>query len=194
MSAQSNSTDGQEPSENSNCGTFPKHAARQTRSSVAGRRRVPRPQLNVDIEGTYTVRCEELSYAYIRDTMPDQLDINKPLPPLPDQKYSSRPASPIDRAAHWVNKKVVTPVKEFFQRPEVEEMIKQDQEDYVNEPHPILVELRNSRHSRKRSSLDRRETSSRRSGSISSISSRVTFQGPPSTPRSLLSMLVVVLD
>lgn len=182
MSSQSNSTGGQAPSENLTYGTFTKYSARQTRSSVAGRRRVPRPKL--DIQATHNVRCEELSYAYLRDTMHNNLDINKPLPPLPDQKPSSRPSSPIDRAAHWVNKKVVTPVKEFFKTPKIEEMISQNQEDHVNEPHQFFAELRTNRHSRSRSSIDRRETSSRRSASISS---RETFQSPPTTPRSRMS-------
>ncbi|KAH0266010.1 hypothetical protein KCU91_g11051, partial [Aureobasidium melanogenum] len=191
MSAQSNPAGGQAPSENSAVGTSTKYSAGQTRSSVAGRRRVPRPRLDLDIQATHNVRCEELSYRYIRDTLRNQPDINKPLPPLPDQKPLSRPASPIDRAAHWVNKKVVTPVKEFFRTPEVEEMIKQNQEGYINEPHPFFAELRSQsvtpKHSRGRSSIDRRGTSSRRSGSISSISSRETLQSTPTTPRSRMS-------
>ncbi|KAH0377208.1 hypothetical protein KCU92_g9363, partial [Aureobasidium melanogenum] len=189
MSAQSNPTGGQGPSENSNYGTFTKYSAGQTRSSVAGRRRAPRlRRLDLDFQATPSVRIEELSYRYLRDTMRSQPDINKPLPPLPDQKPSSRPASPIDRAAHWVNKKVVTPVKEFFKTPEVEEMIEQKSYDPVNVPHAFLAESRTqpdtSKHSRSRSSVERCEASPRRSASISS---RETFQSPPSTPRSLLS-------
>ncbi|KAG9576908.1 hypothetical protein KCU77_g13382, partial [Aureobasidium melanogenum] len=189
MSAQSNLTGGQGPSENANYGTFTKYFAGQARSSVAGRRRAPRlRQLDLDIQATHSVRDEELSYRYLRDTMRNQPDINKPLPPLPDDKPSSRPASPIDRAAHWVNKKVVTPVKEFFRTPEVEEMIEQKSYDPDNVPHAFLTELRTqpdtSKHSRSRSSVNRREAPSRRSGSISS---RETFQSSPTTPRSLPS-------
>ncbi|KAG9653892.1 hypothetical protein KCU95_g9406, partial [Aureobasidium melanogenum] len=192
MSAQSNPTGGQGTSENSNYGTFTKYSAGQTRSSVAGRRRAPRRrQLDLDIQATHSVRDEELSYRYLRDTMRNKPDMNKPLPPLPDQKPFSRPASPIDRAAHWVNKKVVTPVKEFFRTSEVDEMIEQNQENRVNGSHTFLAESRTQpvthRHSRGRSSVDRHEAFSRRSGSVSS---RGTFQSPPTTPRSLLSRLV----
>lgn len=49
-------------------------------------------------------------------------DLNKPLPPTPPRRKhtnhsyssSSRPGSPIDRAAHWVHKKVLTPTKQFI--------------------------------------------------------------------------------
>lgn len=185
MSAQSIVTGGRVPSENPNHQTFARYPAGKVRSSVAGRRRVPR----LNIQATHSVRGEELQYTYLRDAMRNKPDTNKPLPPLPDQKSSSRPASPIDRAAHWVNKKVVTPVKEFFKHPELDEMIEQNQENHVNDLYTFLAESRTpqpniSRHSRSRSSVDRRETSSRRSASISS---QEIFASPPSTPRSRLS-------
>ena len=144
--------------------------------------------MDVNIEATYTVRDEELKYTYIRDNMHNKPDVNKPLPSLPDQKPSSRPASPIDRAAHWIEKKVVTPVKEFFGTPKVTEMIEPNQENRANNSCASLAESRTqpeaSRHSRGRSSVDRREASPRRSGSVSS---RETFQSPPATPRSRMS-------
>lgn len=190
MSAQSDITGGQEPSENPSYQTFARYPAGQARSSVAGRRRVaPRCGLDINIQATHSVRDEELLYTYLRDAARNKPDTNKPLPPLPDQKPSSRPASPVDRAAHWVNKKVVTPVKEFFKHPNVQEMIEQKSHNTTDDSPVFPAEMRDpqphiNRCPRSRSSVDRCETSSRRSGSISS---RETFASPPSTPRSRLS-------
>jgi hypothetical protein len=112
-------------------------------------------------------------------------NVNKPLPPLPGQKPVSRPASPMDRAAHWVNKKVVTPVKEFFKTPEVTEMIPNDTSDRTHDSRGFLAELSTTtdtnRHSRGRPSVDREAAPVRRSASISS---RRTFHSTPTTPRS----------
>ncbi|KAK6002924.1 hypothetical protein QM012_001674 [Aureobasidium pullulans] len=185
MSARSNNPGGQVPSEHSSYGTFTRYPAGQARSSVAGRRRVaPRREMDLNIQATYSVRDQELQYTYIRDTMRNKPDINKPLPPLPDQQPSSRPASPIDRAADWVNKKVVTPVKEFFKTPEVDEMIEEKPQSPANESRASLADPDTKKHSRAKSNVDRLEVFSRRSGSISS---RETFASSPSTPRSRLS-------
>lgn len=187
MSARSDITGGPVPSENLNHQTFARYPAGQARSSVAGRRRVPRPGLDLNIQATHSVRDEELQYTYLRDAARNKPDTSKPLPPLPDQEPTSRPASPIDRAARWVNEKVVTPVKEFFKHPEVDEMIEQNEQSHVDNSHTFLAESRTpqpnrSRHARSRSRVDRRATSRR----SASISSRETFSSPPSTPRSRL--------
>ncbi|KAI4775618.1 hypothetical protein E4T52_09462 [Aureobasidium sp. EXF-3400] len=119
---------GQEPAASTAPHTFIRYNM-APRSSLASRRRAPSNSgMHINTQATNSVRDEELQYTFLRDQMRNKPDTNKPLPPLPGQKHSSRPASPMDRAAHWVKKKVVTPVKEFFHAPEVQEMIGQDQQ------------------------------------------------------------------
>ncbi|KAI5235202.1 hypothetical protein E4T43_09438 [Aureobasidium subglaciale] len=124
-------------------------------------------------------------------------------------RSSSRPQSPMDRAAHWVKDKVVTPVKEFFTGPDATEMIDtqrpQDKGDYIShrirvmearspprtdddygmmsELHPVNQRIP-ERRSRGRPSVNR-EVSSRRSESISSPNPFMSH-GTPS-PRSTFS-------
>lgn len=172
MSSTPQSTGGQAPSVNAQHMTFSSQNPPSSRSTVAGRRRAPTNKLHVNTQATYTVREEELQYTYLRGQAQTKPNTNKPLPPLPGQKPSSRPASPIDRAAHWVNKKVVTPVKEFFKAPEVEEMIGHKQEERTHSPSALFADLSvqpdTNRHSRGRPSVDREAFPARRSGSVSS--------------------------
>ena len=183
MSSNNQSTGGQEPSSNASHLTFSSYPG-AAQSSVAGRRRAPKGRLHINTEATHSVREEELQYTFLRDQMRSKPNLNKPLPPLPGQKLSSRPASPMDRAAHWVNKKVVTPVKEFFKAPEVQEMIGHDQQQSTHEPRPMFAELYNqpdtNRNSTSRPSVDRQTSPPRRSGSISS---QRTFHTGSTTPR-----------
>jgi hypothetical protein len=185
MSANLQDTDGQAPSYNSAHHTFIRYPGTQGRSTVAGRRRAPAPGLHINTQASHSVRDEELQYTFLRDQMRGKPNVNKPLPPLPGQKPVSRPASPMDRAAHWVNKKVVTPVKEFFKTPEVTEMIPNNTLDRAPEQHAMFPEFGTptdtNRHSRARPSVDREATPVRRSASISS---RRTFHSTPTTPRS----------
>jgi hypothetical protein len=175
---------GQVPSGTASQYTSPRYAATQVRSGVAGRRRQLDRPLHINTQASYTVNHEELQYRYIGDYRRDQPDINKPLPPLPGHKTYSRPASPMDRAAHWVNKKVVTPVKEFFKAPEVQEMIGHNSDGRTYDSHALFAELRTPNatpDSRSRRNVDREADSSRRSASISSLRS---FRSTPATPRS----------
>jgi hypothetical protein len=185
MTANLQGTDGQAPSYNSAHPTFTRYPGAQGRSTVAGRRRAPAPGLQINTQASHSVRDEELQYTFLRDHMRGKPNVNKPLPPLPGQKPVSRPSSPMDRAAHWVNKKVVTPVKEFFKTPEVTEMIPNDTSDRSYDSHGFFAEFRTStdtnRHSRGRPSVDREAAPVRRSASISS---RRTFHSTPTTPRS----------
>lgn len=167
--------------------TFNSYSAGMARSTVAGRRRAP-TKLHVDTQAThsYSVREEELQYSFLRDQARTKPNTNKPLPPLPGQDHSSRPASPMDRAAHWVNKKVVTPVKEFFKAPEVQEMIERSDQEKAHSPSALFAEVRvqsdANRHTRGRPSVDRDASPvRRRSGSVSS---RHTFQSSSASPRS----------
>jgi hypothetical protein len=183
MSANTQVTGGQAPSGTATQYTFPRYAATQARSGVAGRRRQLDRPLHINTQASHSVHHEELQYRYLPDHMRDRPDINKPLPPLPGHNSSSRPASPVDRAAHWVNKKVVTPVKEFFKAPEVQEMIGHNLEGRGHDPHALFTEFRTSdasRNSRGRPSVDREAGPSRRSASISSLRS---FRSTPSPPR-----------
>jgi hypothetical protein len=183
MSANLQGTDGQAPSYNSAHPTFTRYPGAQGRSTVAGRRRAPAPGLHINTQASHSVRDEELQYTFLRDHMRGKPNVNKPLPPLPGQKPVSRPASPLDRAAHWVTKKVVTPVKEFFKIPEVTEMISNNALDRAPEQHAMFSELGTStdanRHSRGRPSTDREAAPVRRSANISS---RRTFHSTPTTP------------
>jgi hypothetical protein len=185
MSANLQGTDGQAPSYNTGHYTFTRYPGTQGRSTVAGRRRAPAPGLQIDTRASHSVRDEELQYTFLRDHMRGKPNVNKPLPPLPGQRPVSRPASPMDRAAHWVNKKVVTPVKEFFKTPKVTEMIPSNSLDRAPEQHTMFPELRSptdmNRHSRRRPSVDREAAPDRRSASISS---RRTFHSNPTTPKS----------
>ncbi|CAD0091380.1 unnamed protein product [Aureobasidium vineae] len=189
MSATSRPNVGQEPSKNTNHRTFTRYPVAEAKTSVAGRRRVAPRVSNINTQACNNVRDEELQYTYLRDKMRGNPDTNKPLPPLPGKRSSSRPASPMDRAAHWVNKKVVTPVKEFFKTPEVNEMIGRTSQETGNQfsprPYAMFTETKTSaepkRHTRGKSSVDRREVAPRRSGSVSS---RETFHSSPVTPRS----------
>lgn len=185
MSSVPQNTDGQVPSSHAQYITFNGYNAASTRSTVAGRRRAP-TKLHVNTEATHhSIREEELQYTFLRDQTRAKLNTNKPLPPLPGQKQTSRPASPMDRAAHWMNKKVVTPVKEFFKNPEVEEMIGHKQEERTHSPSALFAELRvqsdTNRHSRGRPSIDREASPAQRSGSVSS---RQTSQSSAASPRS----------
>jgi hypothetical protein len=184
MSANLQGTDGQAPSYNTAHHTFTRDPGAQGRSTVAGRRRAPAPGLQINTQASHSVRDEELQYTFLRDQLRGKPNVNKPLPPLPGQKPVSRPASPMDRAAHWVNKKVVTPVKEFFKTPEVTEMISYNTLD-APEQHAMFSELGTptdaNRHSRGIPSVDREAAPVRRSASFSS---RRTFHSTPTTPRS----------
>jgi hypothetical protein len=185
MSANLQGTDGQAPSYDAAQHTFTRYPGAQGRSTVAGRRRAPAPGLQINTQASHSVRDEELQYTFLRDQMRGKPNVNKPLPPLPGQKPISRPASPMDRAAHWVNKKVVTPVKEFFKTPEVTEMIPYTTLDRAPEQHTMFSELGTptdtNRHSRCGRSVDREAAPVRRSASISS---RRAFHSTPTTPRS----------
>lgn len=165
--------------------TFTGYDLASSRSTIAGRRRAPANKLQVDTQATHYVREEEIKYTFLRDQAQAKPNVNKPLPPLPGQNNPSRPASPMDRAAHWVNKKVVTPVKEFFKAPEVEEMIGHKKEERIHSPSALFAQLRvqpdTNRHSRGRSSIDREASPARRPGSISS---RHTSQSSAASPRS----------
>ncbi|CAD0111608.1 unnamed protein product [Aureobasidium uvarum] len=180
---------GQEPSKNTNYQTFTRYPVAEAKANVAGRRRVAPRVSNINTQACNNVRDEELQYTYLCDKMRGNPDFNKPLPPLPEKNPSSRPASPMDRAAHWMKKKVATPVKEFFKAPEVDEMIGHTSRETGNQfsprPYASFVEMRTptepKRHTRGKSSVDRREAPPRRSGSISS---RETFHSSPATPRS----------
>jgi hypothetical protein len=184
MSANTAAVGGQVPPGIASQYSTPRYAATQVRSGVAGRRRrIDRP-LHINTQASYTFNHEELQYRYIRDYRRDQPDINKPLPPLPGHNTPSRPASPMDRAAHWVNKKVVTPVKEFFKAPEVQEMIGHNSDGHAHDSHALFAELRTpdaTLNSRSRPSVDREASSSRRPASISSLRS---VRSTRTTPRS----------
>jgi len=184
MSSTPHRNDGQEPSDGAQYMTFTGYNAGSARSTVAGRRRAP-AKLHVDTRATHNIREEELQYTFLRDQAQSKPNTNKPLPPLPGQKHPSRPASPMDRAAHWLNKKVVTPVKELFKTPEVEEMIGHNRQEQTSSPTQLFAELRPqvgaNRYSRGRSSVDRVASPVRRSGSVSS---RHTFQSNSASPRS----------
>lgn len=159
------------------------------RSSLSSRRRAPSNSgMHINTQATHSVRDEELQYTFLRDQMRNKPDTNKPLPPLPGQKHPSRPASPTNRAAHWVKKKVVTPVKEFFHAPEVQEMIGQDQPKYPQDHRAFFSELTVQSYtnigSRRRPSVDREVSLPRRSGSVSS---RHIVQSGSASPNSRVS-------
>jgi hypothetical protein len=177
MSANSQATGAQEPTGSTSQHTFTRYAGTQARSGVAGRRRLADRPLHINTQASHIVHVEELQYRYLRDHERDRPEINKPLPPLPGHHPSSRPVSPMERASHWVNKKVVTPVKEYFKAPEVLEMIGH------NDSHALFAELRTpdaTRNLRSRPSVDPEAGPSRRSASISSLRS---FRSTPTTPR-----------
>ena len=183
MSSTTQGPGGQEPS----ASTAPHNFTRYNmapRSSLASRRRAPSNSgMHINTQATHSVRDEELQYIFLRDQMRSRPDPNKPLPPLPGQKHPSRPASPMDRAAHWVKKKVVTPVKEFFHAPEVQEMIGHNQQGSAHHRHAMFAELRphsdTNRESRSRPNVDRTASPPRRSGSVSS---RHTLQTGSASP------------
>jgi hypothetical protein len=182
MSANTQVTGGQAPYGIVTQYTSTRYAATQARSGVAGRRRQLDRPLHINTQVNHSVHIEELQYRYLRDHMRDGPDLNKPLPPLPGHSSSSRPASPMERASHWVNKKVVTPVKEFFKVPEVQEMVRRNSEGRGHAPHALFAELRTpnaTRISRGRPSVDCEAGPSRQSASISS---RQFFRSTSTTP------------
>jgi hypothetical protein len=183
MSSNPQAIESQGPSDTASQYTFTRYAGAQTRSGVAGRRRQADRPLHINTQATHSVRNEELQYRYLRDHVRGNPDINKPLPPLPDQNSSSRPASPMDRAAHWINKKVVTPVRELFKPIEVQEMIGHGPQERTHDSHAMFAELRTPdvrQDSRGRLTVDCEASPSRRSASISSLRS---FRSTVSTPR-----------
>jgi hypothetical protein len=183
MSANTQVTGGHAPSGIVTQYISTRYAATQARSGVAGRRRQLDRPLHINTQVNHSVHIEELQYRYLRDHMRDGPDLNKPLPPLPGHSSSSSPASPMARASHWVTKKVVTPVKEFFKAPEVQEMIGHDSKGPGHDPHALFAELRTpnaTRNARSRPSVNREASPSRRSVSISSLRS---FRSNPTTTR-----------
>jgi hypothetical protein len=188
MSSTTQGPGGQEPSASTASHNFTRYNM-APRSSLASRRRAPSNSgMHINTQATNSVRDEELQYTFLRDQMRTKPDTNKPLPPLPGQKHPSRPASPMDRAAHWVKKKVVTPVKEFFHAPEVQEMIEQDQQETAYDRRAMFAELRThsdtNRASQGRPIVDREVSPPRRTGSVSS---RHTLQSGSASPRSRVS-------
>ncbi|KAI5199383.1 hypothetical protein E4T39_06216 [Aureobasidium subglaciale] len=203
MSANLNST-GRQERPNTSTSTPNRLPAGQVPINLAARRRkftAPRDPFSLDMSAVHEPRVE-ITAQQLDEYLRKKQEFNKALPALPGKRSSSscsssRPRSPMDRAADWVKVKVVTPVKEFFTGLDAIEMGKGD---YVSHridrtpplrvmgdgtlprtygEHDMMEELRVDSHIPKRRSRGRpsvdREVSSRRSGSISSPN---TFMSP----------------